>query len=282
MNRDIITADIDWDENTNPFIDLKVAIDDADFDADHGAYIEDIKLYNQDTFVNPTNTSGGISIFSSLYDDNKIDKKQKITVSSVDDFFVADTNPAIVVGHYYKNSGVWTVYSDQTSVSQTYSLGTFYYSTENVKYNTLTFADITTIDISKQAIFIDTNKTKVYEIEDLQADPAFAQNFDISNDLIIISVKVHPNPNDECQSDYILKAIYNKRLLLLEAMAGVREIADTCIIPRRFIDFILRQKAIDLAEDNKDVDLLCKYFRMFSNSIGSNNIEFAPCGCLRH
>ena len=103
----------------------------------------------------------------------------------------------------------------------------------------------------------------------------------IYNDIIIISVKIHSNPDDKCQSDYILKAVYNKRLLLLESMAGVREIADTCTIPRRFIDFILRQKAIDLAQENNDIDLLCKYFKMFSGSIGTNKIEFAPCGCLR-
>ena len=283
MNRDIITADIDWKEDTTPFIDLKVEIDDDDFS--RNIYIEDIKLYNQDSFVNPTNASGGISIFSDvLYSDKKVDKKKRITVESVDDFFVADEDPEVVDGHYLKNnSDEWVVYDSQTmvGVTQTYSLGTFYYSDETYKYNRLLFENIATFDITKHDIFIETDKTKVYDFKDLQNDSSFAQNFNISNDIIIISVKIHPNPDDKCQSDYILKAIYNKRLLLLESMAGVREINDTCTIPRRFIDFILRQKAIDLAQANNDIDLLCKYFRLFSGSIGTNNIEFAPCGCLR-
>jgi len=284
MNRDIITADIDWKEDTTPFIDLKVEIDDDDFS--RNIYIEDIKLYNQNSFVNPTNASGGISIFSDvLYGDKKVDKKKRITVTSVDDFFTADKNeqgePVAVENHFFKNDNVWTKYTTQTGVTQTYNLGTFYYSNESAKYNLLEFEDIATFDITKHDIFIETDKTKVYDFKDLQNDSSFTQNFNISNDIIIISVKIHPNPNDKCQSDYILKAVYNKRLLLLESMAGVREINDTCTIPRRFIDFILRQKAIDLAQANNDVDLLCKYFRMFSGSIGTNKIEFAPCGCLR-
>lgn len=283
MNRDIITADIDWKEDTTPFIDLKVEIDDNDFS--RNIYIEDIKLYNQDSFVNPTNASGGISIFGDvLYGDKKVDKKKRITVTSVDNFFVDDKDPKVVDGHFIKNnSDEWVVYDSQTmvGVTQTYSLGTFYYSNESAKYNLLNFEDIATFDITKHDIFIETDKTKVYDFKDLQNDSSFVQNFNISNDIIIISVKIHPNPNDKCQSDYILKAIYNKRLLLLESMAGVREINDTCTIPRRFIDFILRQKAIDLAQANNDIDLLCKYFRLFSGSIGTNNIEFAPCGCLR-
>lgn len=289
MNRDIIKEfDIKYRVNgvtneTEPYINLKVEIDDKDFDAEYGAYIEDIKLYNQNTFVNPTNTSAGVSIFGSLYDENKIDKKQKITVSSVDDFFVADTNPAVVVGHYYKNSDVWTAYSDQTGVTQTYSLGTFYYSTESVKYNTLTFADITTIDISKQAIFIPTNKTKVYEIEDLQADPAFAQNFNISDDIIIVSVKIHPRPDDECQSDYVIKVIYNKAIFKKDIIMAIGEIADRCIIPMRLIDLFLRYKAFDVAIEVGDVEYICRLFKIFKHAKGFNNtIEYAPCGCLKH
>ena len=283
MNRDIITADIEWgldgEYNASPILNLKVEIDDADFS--RNIYIEDIKLYNQNTFVNPTNASGGISIINVPVIDNNpsIDNMKKITVNSVDNFFEEDGE--IIVGHYYKNSQeVWVerTQEDTTVITETYSLGEYYYSSN---YTRLLFSDISTFDITKNDIFIRTDKIKIYDYKDLQNDPLFTQNFDISNDIIIISVKVHPNPDDKCQSDYILKAVYNKRLLLLESMAGVREIADTCTIPRRFIDFILRQKAIDLAQENNDIDLLCKYFKMFSGSIGTNKIEFAPCGCLR-
>lgn len=109
-------------------------------------------------------------------------------------------------------------------------------------------------------------------------------NYDlnINTDLIIVSVHLEPNEGFDTCSDYRVFPIYNKAILKLEAMAGVREIVDTCTIPRRFIDFIIKQKAIDLAEQNKDVDLLCKYFLMFSNSIGTNKIEYAPCGCLKY
>ena len=280
MNRDIITADIQWDENTQPYIDLKVAIDDADFS--RNIYIEDIKLYNQNTFVNPTNASGGISIFGSLYNDKKVDNKKKIT-GNVDLLFVEDDTPTYTEGHYKKDDGDYVAIGVSEEPSTTYSFvndNKYYYNTSTTE-EVYSYSIITYNDRKKEYFYEVTDKTKIYDYEDLQNDPQFAQNFDISNDIIIISVKIHPNPDDKCESDYILKAIYNKRLLLLESMAGVREINDTCTIPRRFIDFILRQKAIDLAQANNDVDLLCKYFRMFSGSIGTNKIEFAPCGCLR-
>ena len=286
MNRDIITADIEWgldgEYNASPILNLKVEIDDADFS--RNVYIEDIKLYNQNTFVNPTNASGGISIINVPVVEGvpMIDNKKKIN-GNIDLLFVEDDTPTYTTGHYKKDNGDYVAVGVSEEPSTTYSFvneDKYYYNSSTVEgiYN---YVEITYADRKKEYFYEVTDKIKIYDYENLQNDPLFTQNFDISNDIIIISVKVHPNPDDKCQSDYILRAVYNKRLLLLESMSGVREIADTCTIPRRFIDFILRQKAIDLAQENNDIDLLCKYFKMFSGSIGTNKIEFAPCGCLR-
>ena len=266
MNRDIITADIQWKEDTTPYIDLKVEIKEDDYK--RNIYIEDIKLYNQNTFVNPTNPNGGISIIN-VPEINKNYWYQK-TSNKKDELFEKDNN-----GIYKKVDGNYVLIVGEYG-GQKYSFHNdkYYYKNQEDEYELIDFEHNTEQDFyTKNLIY--------YEYKDLQNDSPFKQNFDINNDIIIISVKIHPNPDDKCESDYILKAIYNKRLLLLESMAGVREINDTCTIPRRFIDFILRQKAIDLAQANNDVDLLCKYFRMFSGSIGTNKIEFAPCGCLR-
>ena len=280
MNRDIITADIEWgldgEYNASPILNLKVEIDDADFNALNGVYIEDIKLYNQNTFVNPTNVNGGISIFDDAIFDNprKTFWYHKIP-NQIDKIFKKDDTPSIDDGHYMKENGDYIQATGTPEETFTFITNNPYFY--NVSSDTFATVDYTNRDAENFYL----QKPKAYEYKNLQMDSRFEQNFDISNDIIIISVKIHPNPDDKCESDYILKAVYNKRLLLLESMAGVREINDTCTIPRRFIDFILRQKAIDLAQANNDIDLLCKYFRLFSGSIGTNNIEFAPCGCLR-
>jgi hypothetical protein len=295
MNRYIIKTDsVEYDEQTNSYkLDLDVKIDDVDFD--NGVYIEDIKLYNQNMFVNPTNQSGGISFFDdTLYGEYK-DKYKKVDLfkdieyptNITTGFFELD-NPSVYndKNHYFLNVGVWTSTLGWQSISSgTYTLKDIYYISDG-EYTKVDIQYINNcitnhIDVTKIDYFINTNYVRAFFKENIQDEMLFYKNFNINNDIIIISVKIHPNPDDKCQSDYILKAVYNKRLLLLESMAGVREIADTCTIPRRFIDFILRQKAIDLAQENNDIDLLCKYFKMFSGSIGTNKIEFAPCGCLR-
>ena len=111
MNRDIIKAEIEWKENEgetgiSPHVNLRVEIDDKDFSADHGAYIEDIKLYNQDTFVNPTNVNDGISFFdNNLYSDKKIDKYQRVDNALNELFTENQTTPLTIEGNYKKVDG---------------------------------------------------------------------------------------------------------------------------------------------------------------------------------
>ena len=304
MNRDIIKEfDIKYRVNsttqqTESYIDLRVAIDDVDFDAAHGAYIEDIKLYNQNTFVNPTNVNDGISIFSDLlYSDKKIDKYQ-LADNDINKLFKKNTDTPQTIENNYKlndeeNDYEPLVAADLTTpglvsynfINRTPEDGegeevgiVYYYKTDSGTYSGVDYEHR-----HQNNFYTLTNKTKVYEYKDLQDDAQFKQNFDLSNDIIIISVKIHPHPSDTCQSDYIIKVLYNKLLFKNDIIAAIDEIGSRCVIPMRLIDFFLRMKAFEIAAETGDVEFMCRFMKMFNHARGLNGfIEYAPCGCLRH
>lgn len=84
-------------------------------------------------------------------------------------------------------------------------------------------------------------------------------------------------PDAPCGSDTVnIGAAYNKRKILLKGMNYLKEFSNTCSIPKGFIDFTLRQKALDLAIATCNFNLAQKYFDMFTMS----NIPVTKgCGC---
>lgn len=300
MNRDIIKEfDIKYRVNeitheTEPYINLKVEIDDKDFDAEHGAYIEDIKLYNQDTFVNPTNTKDGVDIFNAAYNIYKVDDFQRID-NCIDELFIRDEEtPQTIVDHYKKVDGDYVPLEQGDLellglVSYTFNNlddnnnpKYYYYNSSYTTYQNK-YVAVDYDNRKKEYFYEETIKTKIYDFKDLQNDSSFIQNFNISDDIIIVSVKIHPHPDDECQSDYIIKVIYNKAVFKKDIVMAVGEIADRCVIPMRLIDLFLRYKAFDVAIEVGDVENICRLFKIFKHAKGFNNaIEYAPCGCLKH
>lgn len=101
------------------------------------------------------------------------------------------------------------------------------------------------------------------------------------NDLLIIQPLISGKetiPADSpCGADVVNEAaVYDKNVLLNKGMMYLKELGDTCEISRGFIDFILKNKALDMAIDTCNYNTAIKYWKMFTMS-GSTTIK--GCGC---
>ena len=63
-----------------------------------------------------------------------------------------------------------------------------------------------------------------------------------------------------------------------QAMSYIGDLSQTCIIPKDFIDFILRTKAMEVAVKTGNYQEAIKYFNKFFKD-GSYNKEGGGCGC---
>lgn len=80
-----------------------------------------------------------------------------------------------------------------------------------------------------------------------------------------------------CGSDIVnIGCTYNKNLILKQGINYLKELGNTCNTPKGFIDFILRQKALDLAIKTCNWDAAEKYFNMFLVTKGTTS---KGCGC---
>ena len=101
----------------------------------------------------------------------------------------------------------------------------------------------------------------------------------ISKDLIIITpiVRAIIPPEAPCGTDVVdTRAIYNKDILNEKGLAYLKELGDTCNIPRGFIDFILKKYALDLAIDTCNYGAAVKYWKMLTMVKGT---PIKGCGC---
>lgn len=96
--------------------------------------------------------------------------------------------------------------------------------------------------------------------------------------MFIITPIVDELPTEgPCGSDIVDKAvIYDKQIILDKGLAFLKELGDTCNIPRGFIDFILRHKAMDMAIETCNYELAIKYWNMFMTNTGTT---ITGCGC---
>lgn len=101
---------------------------------------------------------------------------------------------------------------------------------------------------------------------------------EIKRELLIITPVVEYTPTtDICGADTINKAaIYDKRVLLDKGMSYLKELGDTCNISKGFIDFILKQKALDMAITTCNYLTAVKYWKMLTMVRGTT---LKGCGC---
>lgn len=140
--------------------------------------------------------------------------------------------------------------------------------------------------ISIEGVRIDTPLTygteTPYHIEDTDNATRFDKKIfipDVKKELLIITPQVYVSlpPDVPCGADVIDKtAIYDKRILLDEGMGYLKELGDTCNISKGFIDFILKQKALDMAIAACNYPTAIKYWKMLTMVKGTST---KGCGC---
>lgn len=82
-----------------------------------------------------------------------------------------------------------------------------------------------------------------------------------------------------CGSDTLLGTVLNKHIFYDTLMPSVREIEDTCSIPKNFIDNFLRINAIESSIKAGNYPLAIKYWNRFFNKKNHCCVKPKPCGC---
>lgn len=166
-----------------------------------------------------------------------------------------------------------------------------------IKYNSLSLKNnYLSIDISvedksyyEKTIFkgvrIDTPDTygtdTPYEEKIVLGNPQRwgAQIFLPKSDLYIITPQVELNLDSDipCGADVINKsAVYDKTIIKDKGLLYLKEIGDTCNISKNFIDFYLKQKALDLAISTCNIAEAIKYWNMINST---TTVTSKGCGC---
>ena len=100
------------------------------------------------------------------------------------------------------------------------------------------------------------------------------------NDLLFITPNIegNPSPDTPCGQDTNkVGVVYNRRNLLQKGLAYLKELGNSCVTPKGFIDFILRLKALDMAIETCNYTEAIKYWKMLNRMpirTTTNN-----CGC---
>lgn len=99
-------------------------------------------------------------------------------------------------------------------------------------------------------------------------------------DLLFITPNIegNPSPDTPCGQDVNkVGVVYNKKALMQKGLGYLKELGNSCTIPKGFIDFILRMKALDMAIETCNYTEAIKYWKMLNRMPTralTNN-----CGC---
>ena len=84
----------------------------------------------------------------------------------------------------------------------------------------------------------------------------------------------------ELRNSRIIGTAINLYPVYKQSMIYTRELGDTCSIPKNFVDYILKIKALDLSLKTGNYQEAIRYWnRLFKNFYYTNNVEFSNCGC---
>lgn len=95
---------------------------------------------------------------------------------------------------------------------------------------------------------------------------------------VIIETKGTPASNTPCGLDNksTIGVTYNDKSIYNQALSYINQAYNECSIPRDFIDFILRYKALQVCIKAQDYSQTIKYWKKF---IGSPNVVIPKCNC---
>jgi hypothetical protein len=84
----------------------------------------------------------------------------------------------------------------------------------------------------------------------------------------------------ELRNSRIVGTAINLYPIYKHSMLYTRELGDTCNVPKNFVDYILKIKALDLSLKTGNYQEAIRYWnRLFKNLYYTNNVEFSNCGC---
>lgn len=103
---------------------------------------------------------------------------------------------------------------------------------------------------------------------------------DIKKELIKVTPVINewvPPSDIPCGKDVVNSAIvYDKNIVFDKALPYIKELKNTCSTPKGFIDYILRNKALDLFIKTCNYDEAIRYWEMFNYTV---NTDARKCGC---
>lgn len=119
----------------------------------------------------------------------------------------------------------------------------------------------------------------IYDEDDVTRYEAEIFIPDVKKELLIITPQVHVAlpPDTPCGADVIdMAAVYDRNVLLDKGLGYLKELGDTCEIPRGFVDFILKRYALDMVIATCNYSMAIKYWKMLTRIKGTT---IKGCGC---
>lgn len=158
-------------------------------------------------------------------------------------------------------------------------------------------------DVYIDSIIIDTQDTYtasgpsskplfVYEVPNISSEKGEKNvRLELGNELkvdfnktlffVYIITKGTPSPDTPCGMDksIIVKATYNIHNYYRDIMYYLREMNNNCVIPKGFLDRLLRFKALEISIRTENYPLAIKYWNRFFATINTSNNINMSCGC---
>lgn len=166
-----------------------------------------------------------------------------------------------------------TIDSDKTFIENGPSKAAIYSKALSDLNSTLDDYTLTTVTTSQGATKIKGIRIKL-NYKDLALD-------DLNNNILFVYIGVEgiPELNTPCGMDnkYSVAIAVNLRPIYNMAMGYIKELGDTCTIPKRFIDMILRLKAFELSiKTGNFTTAINQWDKLFKNK---RVVPSSKCGC---
>lgn len=111
---------------------------------------------------------------------------------------------------------------------------------------------------------INLNENHMYTVT-VQADTSNAPNIGLSP--------------CECSESTVTRSLMDMQPIYNSLMAGIKQVATDCTIPKTFIDNVLRMNALDSALKTGNYQLAAKFWSQFYSDSKTTSIKTRNCGC---
>lgn len=82
-----------------------------------------------------------------------------------------------------------------------------------------------------------------------------------------------------CSEASVTRSLMDMQPIYNSLMAGIKQVATDCTVPKTFIDNVLRMNAVDAALKTGNYDLAAKFWNQFYSNSKTPSIKTRNCGC---